>query len=398
MNDRTRTQTTRALGAAAAIGPLLVAGVHPDDAAAKTYKVKNKRSHGKGSLNKAIKRANGHKGKDRIIFRSRLSGDIRARRGTKRHLKVTDALKIAGPGRGRVALRGPAKGSVLKFDGSGKSVVRGMTFKAVAIDAEYGRELRITNSRLSGKGVSGLGVSTYYTDARISRSVIKGFGGGVGIARSAARIDRSQVKGNRSVGGVGVYRGHVDITKSTISGNEASDGTDSLPATGGGVEAGYYGSATIKNSTISGNAAVGTGSRGGGVYGDVDVTASTVTNNSASDGGGIYAADFYGPARIIDSIVVKNSAASGHDCSGTGLKSKGENVFGPEGCGAPRPTDVLTAEPGIGPLADNGGRTPTHALLPGSPAIDNATDIVLKRDQRGVRRGKHPDSGSFERR
>jgi hypothetical protein len=34
------------------------------------------------------------------------------------------------------------------------------------------------------------------------------------------------------------------------------------------------------------------------------------------------------------------------------------------------PTDILDVDPLLGPLADNGGPTLTHALLPGSPAID----------------------------
>src|SRR5262249_22254682 len=32
--------------------------------------------------------------------------------------------------------------------------------------------------------------------------------------------------------------------------------------------------------------------------------------------------------------------------------------------------NLLNVNPALGPLADNGGRTQTHALLPGSPAID----------------------------
>ena len=34
---------------------------------------------------------------------------------------------------------------------------------------------------------------------------------------------------------------------------------------------------------------------------------------------------------------------------------------------------TVVSDPKIGPLADNGGKTMTHALLPGSPAIDAAT-------------------------
>jgi len=40
----------------------------------------------------------------------------------------------------------------------------------------------------------------------------------------------------------------------------------------------------------------------------------------------------------------------------------------------------------LGPLQDNGGPTWTHALLPGSPAIDQGSSTGLPFDQRGVNR------------
>ena len=53
----------------------------------------------------------------------------------------------------------------------------------------------------------------------------------------------------------------------------------------------------------------------------------------------------------------------------------------------------------LGPLADNGGPTPTMALLPASPAIDSGDDSACPpRDQRGVSRpkGSACDIGAFE--
>ena len=53
----------------------------------------------------------------------------------------------------------------------------------------------------------------------------------------------------------------------------------------------------------------------------------------------------------------------------------------------------------LNPLSDNGGPTQTHALLPGSPAIDlgNNTD-ALATDQRGQPRvvGERCDIGAYE--
>jgi fibronectin-binding autotransporter adhesin len=56
--------------------------------------------------------------------------------------------------------------------------------------------------------------------------------------------------------------------------------------------------------------------------------------------------------------------------------------------------------PGLAPLADNGGPTPTHALLPGSPALDRGDGGCAPVDQRGVPRPQDArcDLGAFEQR
>ena len=64
-----------------------------------------------------------------------------------------------------------------------------------------------------------------------------------------------------------------------------------------------------------------------------------------------------------------------------------------------RMTDVDQIRDLLGPLADNGGPTKTHALLEGSPAIDAGDDeIAPDTDQRGVNRprGSSSDIGAFE--
>jgi hypothetical protein len=49
----------------------------------------------------------------------------------------------------------------------------------------------------------------------------------------------------------------------------------------------------------------------------------------------------------------------------------------------PSTHNIYGKDPLLGPLADNGGPTPTHALLPGSPAIDQGSSGGLTTDQRG---------------
>ena len=60
---------------------------------------------------------------------------------------------------------------------------------------------------------------------------------------------------------------------------------------------------------------------------------------------------------------------------------------------------IETAAPGIGPLADNGGSTFTHALLPGSPAINSGNNnACTDTDQHGLARpqGETCDIGAYE--
>jgi hypothetical protein len=95
------------------------------------------------------------------------------------------------------------------------------------------------------------------------------------------------------------------------------------------------------------------------------------------------------------------------------IVSLGHNLDSDGSCGLSDPTDLSTVDPLLGPLADNGGPTPTHALLAGSPALDAippgdctwdddgdpaTPDVPLATDQRGAARpqGSARDIGAVE--
>src|SRR5262249_58650371 len=66
-------------------------------------------------------------------------------------------------------------------------------------------------------------------------------------------------------------------------------------------------------------------------------------------------------------------------------------------------TDTLIGDPRLGPLQDHGGPTLTHALLPGSPALDagsNGLTAGITTDQRGFpfarTAGGTVDIGAYE--
>jgi hypothetical protein len=90
-----------------------------------------------------------------------------------------------------------------------------------------------------------------------------------------------------------------------------------------------------------------------------------------------------------------------NNCGGYGstITSLGQNLVSDDSCGVAATGDVRTSTPLLGPLADNGGPTPTHLLLPGSPALDVGDGTSCPEfDQRGVSRpqGSACDSGAVE--
>jgi len=137
-----------------------------------------------------------------------------------------------------------------------------------------------------------------------------------------------------------------------------------------------------------------------------------VTNNVAErddpSGGGIV--NNGGTAILRNTIVAKNNAPAAPDVSGT-FSSQGTNLIGiTDGSVGFGGTDLTgdsfnPLDPLLGPLANNGGLTLTHALLSGSPAIDaGTTPPCPSKDQRGAARPQDGDGngtqicdiGSFE--
>lgn len=85
------------------------------------------------------------------------------------------------------------------------------------------------------------------------------------------------------------------------------------------------------------------------------------------------------------------------------ITSAGHNLEDAGTCGLANVGDLIVSDATIGPLADNGGPNQTHALLPGSPAIDAGGNAGCPAaDQRGAPRGDNDrsfvcDIGAYER-
>jgi uncharacterized delta-60 repeat protein/CSLREA domain-containing protein len=206
-------------------------------------------------------------------------------------------------------------------------------------------------------------------------------------------IDSTFSSNTASMGGaVAVMLGRANIEGSTFASNSS--------AKSGGAIFNLAGLVSVENSTFYGNAA---GDWGGGILNDIGsltLNNNTFSNNSASLGAGIYnsAGDL-----VFANNILANSTGGG-DCyneSPYGQISLNAsnlieaNAASPNDCGTPS----TTADPKLGPLADNGGFTQTMVIQPGSPAIDSGNDVECSAtDQRGVPRpqGSHCDIGAYE--
>ena len=282
------------------------------------------------------------------------------------------------------------------------------------------RSVSLLNSSVSGNSTKGLradggGVNAF--DVSLSNSTVSGNsvtgadadGGGIKSSFGNVSLVNSTLSGNSASGpnggGGGIRNsssGDVSLVNSTLSDNSSG-------SFAGGISS--SGDVSLVNSTLSGNS---TGGDGGGILAsnDVSLINSTLTGNSASGaGGGVFVADLTNaPALTIDnSIVAGNFDNTTPSTAGTpsdlvpdpdgdltinhsligltdGLTiTGGNNLTG---------TAAAPLDPLLGPLADNGGSTQTHALLEGSPAIDAGNNALaldengnpLTTDQRGLGR------------
>jgi beta-glucanase (GH16 family) len=229
-------------------------------------------------------------------------------------------------------------------------------------------------------------------------------GGGIYNGEGAMlNLTESTVSNNTAVnqpaGGIyGSFNSTINITASTITNNLSGD-------VAGGLRS--LGNSTVINSTFSGNTS--TAWHGGGVFhtdGQLTVTNSTFTGNIAPSGtaSGILVATFGAPANmtLTNSVMEGNGGAFACAIEGGGaatITSGGSNVISDGSCNPNGTTDQSNADALLGPLADNGGPTLTHALGSGSPAIDAADATACPAtDQRGVVRpqGAGCDVGAFE--
>ncbi len=237
------------------------------------------------------------------------------------------------------------------------------------------------------------------TDNTISSSSFTGNGGGGVFNDGFIELTDSTISGNASsLAGGGLFNdGDATLVGVTISGN-----TSPIFEGGGGMVNWIDARASLTNVTISGNRSRDSG---GGILnrGDLGLINVTISGNMAEvgSGGGFFNAHV---PRLRNVILAGNTAPESGNCGTIGPSpffSQGNNLSSDGSCTAwfTVPGDRNNTEARLGPLQPNGGPTQTHALLPGSAAIDGGDACIpANNDQRGSPRpvGAACDIGAVE--
>jgi predicted outer membrane repeat protein len=350
-------------------------------------------------------------------------------------LDITSSIIIQGAGAATTIIDAASIERVLHVLGTGNLILDGVTLTGGNADdggGIYNDEgtLLVSNSTISGNSAESEG-GGIYSDGLLSvnNSTVSGNsagddGGGI-YGDGTTIVSNSIVSGNSAEDtGGGIYAGGpVTVINSTVSGNSADNGgglgsdSDSITVinstvsgnTAGDRGGGIYNFAdptTVINSTISGNTA---GEQGGGIYSDdmLTVSNSTITDNTAPDGYGSGIAHDGGDLTTITSTIVSGNTNSDIDIDGgdtSVITSGGNNLIGTSNVIAAfnQSGDITgVTDPGLDPLADNGGLTQTHALQAGSAAIDagsNPNNLTFDQRGDGFDRvfGSAADIGAFE--
>ena len=368
---------------------------------------------------------------DTINFAPSVTGTIQLTNvGHAGEIVINSNLTINGPGAELLTIRAFA-GTTALGDGARifniqipiltrNVAINGLTLTGGDVGSTYGggailsfANLTITGSTISGNsasdsggGITNRGGSLSIVGSTISGNSSNNLGGGVYSNLGSFNISQSTVSGNTanlsSGGGIFIRSSTSTIDSSTISVNSAGG------AGGIGIEhTGPSTNTTLTNSTISGNSASGSGGGVAALSGTVNVRHSTITanradsdSNATGSGGGVS-----GNVTIDHTIVAGNLRSTSNrddisgsitarysligDNTGATITNNGGNQIG---------TSAAQVDARLFVLRDNGGPSPTHSFLAGSPAIDTGDPAFSPpptNDQRGTTFGRVADGNGI---
>ena len=427
--------------------------------------VANANDSGGGSLRQAILDAPAG---STIMFGTNLTGTLTLTNG---ELLIAKNLSIGGPGAKVLAISGSNSNRIFHIQAGGALRLFGLTLTGGRIQGTNGVAFGLDPALAAGQSVCGGAIlnegNLYLEDCVVLNSTAVGGAGGHGANGGFDTLDGvAGGSGGSADGGAICNLGILEMQRCTFGGNLASAGNGGAggrsTSGGSGAAGGAGGNAngaavsgsgqfTATNSTFSSNTAQaglggaagsGLGAPSGGPGGTAlggalrlaatnfaliscTISSNTVisgTGGAGGTGGGGGAPGLakggglsgFPTGTVKNTIVARNTATgTWMDLDGS-LSSLGFNLIGV------RPTNTTWSssdllgtsttplDPKLSSLQDNGGFTPTMALLPGSPAIDSGSSFGLTTDQRAAPRpfdlssvtnasgGDGSDIGAFE--
>ena len=288
-----------------------------------------------------------------------------------------------------------------EMDGGGISVFNGNL-------NVIGGEIRNNPADIDGGGLSIESAVVTLTEVSVNDNTATEEGGGINIFgdESELRVFTSTITNNTATndgGGIRADRAIVGLMDSTVSGNTTTlDGgglfadtsmvevqnslfaSNSASENGGGISTnGFTGVLGVSNSTFSANTSL---LAGGAIYnaaagGTTLVNATLTANSAGTSGGGIESTTL---TNLGNTIVAENTSVTrGFDVSGAYF-TLGNNLIGrvegSSGLFFEQNNDLMgfsfsVLDPGLQPLADNGGPTLSHAIIEASPAVDTGKSL-----------------------
>jgi hypothetical protein len=269
--------------------------------------------------------------------------------------QIDHDVTIVGPGASQLRISGTGAYAVFSI-ALGNVVIQGVTI-ADGLSSADGGGVAVD----AGSVVGPPPPVVQLIDCRVTNNHAPG-GGGVSNAGGTLSIQRCLIDANAassgSGGGVLNSAGVLKLVDSTVSGNSAAAGGGGVASTEG---PGEPTDTQIRSSTLAANGTTGS---------------SNLLNGAGATTG------------LANTLLAKPSG--GTNCSGS-VASGGHDLADDSSCALHALGDQDDTPAGIAALAGNGGPTATHALQPGSAAIDagdpagcfDADGFPLAFDQRG---------------
>jgi hypothetical protein len=337
---------------------------------------------------------------------------------------IVTTIADSGPGSLREALAASGPAPNLKKVTFDPTLFNGEAADTIILNSEIFIERSGANVDASaiagGVKINGAGATRLFsvpatTTVTLRRLTLTGGGavnaGGAIHSQGTLTVTDCLITGNTlalsGTQGGGIYSsGNLTVARCTFTDNAAYEG---------GALRSQFSTCVLTNCTFTGNSALI-----GGACSIADggpaalLTHLTITNNHAAGagggaygGGGVFLYDK--SITLTNCLIAGNTGPAGTDfdtnATPTLPVSGGGNLIGDNTrLNWTALASDLVGSPGaplnprLAPLAKNGGPTPTMALFPGSPALDQGVITTLTTDQRGFQRsrGAAPDSGAYE--